>query len=210
MNEDSSINGTTNRRCPDQRKESLDSTNDVHVVDPDKDIFLGRSEQWRWRGKICMLSIPRDLFWPLDLSTEWRRHLIWSKKNDGRVLLDIVTSRFSSTLTFLSLLFSAEVGTYFSTSGLVAEIRASLRQGPGIENMLTYTSGVVLIASIIVTASAILANYIALLLFKSVDPANASTILRSDVGAYSAQLPSRLTVMSVYLFVTWLGTYYVW
>jgi hypothetical protein len=129
---------------------------------------------------------------------------LWSKKNDGRVLLELVTSRFTSTLTLLSLLFSAEVGTYFSPSGLVTDVRASLKQGPGEDNMLTYMTGSVLIASIIITASAILANYSALLLFKSVDPANASVILRSDVGVYSAQLPSRLTVVSIYLFVFWL------
>jgi len=208
--------GFKNKRRFQQRRDEagagqfdLPSASSRFAVRPNEDIFYhekgGRSELWRWREKLFVLS-PQDLFWPLDLSTEWRRHLIWSKKDDGRILIEVVTSRFASTLTFLSLLFSAEVGTYFSPSGIATEVRASLRQGPGrAENRLTYAAGMVLIISIIVTASAILANYSALLLFKSVDPANASVVLRSDVGVYAAQLPSRLTVLSIYLFLSWLG-----
>lgn len=206
MSPESGIHGGTNNHPrQNQQTKKTDSTNDDYAVNPNTDIFTCRSEHWRWRATLGILS-PRDLFWPLDLSTEWRRHLLWSKKNDGQVLLDLVTNRFTSTLTLLSLLFSAEVGTYFSPSGLVTDVRASLKQGPGKDNMLTYMTGSVLIASIIITASAILANYSAFLLFKSVDPANASVILRSDVGVYSAQLPSRLTVVSIYLFVFWLCT----
>ena len=197
--------GTSKHQRQHQQSEKPNSTNDDFAVNPKTEIFACRSEHWRWRAALGILS-PRDLFWPLDLSTEWRRHLMWSKRDDGRVLLELVTGRFTSTLTLLSLLFSAEVGTYFSPNGLVTEVRASLKHGPGDDNMLTYMAGSVLIASIIVTASAILANYSALLLFKSVDPVNASVILRSDVGVYAAQLPSRLTVVSIYLFVFWLCT----
>jgi len=178
------------------------------VVNPD-DIFLNaesRSEFWRWKQK-CLLLSPQDLFWPLDLSTEWRRHLIWSKKDNGKALLEVVTSRFASTLTFLSLLFSAEVGTYFSPSGIVTDIRQSLKEGPSSENQLQYCTGIVLMISIIITASAILANFSALLHFKSVDPENACVILRSDVGVYAAQLPSRLTVLSIYVFLSMIGKF---
>jgi len=176
------------------------------VVDPDLILNAERSELWRFFARFRVLT-AWDLFFPLDLSTLWRRHLIWSKKDDAKVLLDIVTSRYATTLTFLSLLFSAEVATYFSPALIVTNVRATLRNGPSDEgnDRLQYCAGMMLMISIIVTASAILANYNAMMLFKTVSPENASVILRSDVGVYAAQLPSRLTVLSLYIFLTWIG-----
>jgi hypothetical protein len=50
-----------------------------------------------------------------------------------------------------------------------------------------------------------MANYSALGIFKSISKENAPTILRSSVGLYAAQLPSRLTFLAIYFFFAFLG-----
>lgn len=161
-----------------------------------------RSVYWRWWNQARLLT-PLDFFFSPDLTAIWRRHLVWSKKDGGK-LLEIVTARFATTNIFLSLLFSAEVGTYFSPSDIVTSVRQSLGQ-PNIDNALQFSTGITLILSIITTGSAILANYVALGVFKTLSNRNASTVLRSSIGLYAAQLPSRLTFLSVYLFFGFLG-----
>jgi len=44
---------------------------------------------------------------PLDLSSIFRRHLVWAK-GDGTELLRLVAARFTNTTVFISLLLSAE------------------------------------------------------------------------------------------------------
>lgn len=162
-----------------------------------------RGSFWRLWQQVILLS-PHDLIAPVDLRALWRRHLVWAK-NDERELLDIVTARFATTNIFLSLMCSAEVATYFSPSDIVTDVRQALRSGPENVDYLEYLAGIVLIISIIVTGSAILANYTAWGIFKALGKSNTPIVLRSSVGLYAAQLPSRLAFLSICLFFAFLG-----
>lgn len=174
------------------------------VVVPEEILTKKRSELWRLRQAWNLLATS-DLFFPVDLKSIWRHHLIYSKK-DGKQIIELVTARFATTLVVLSLLLSAEVGTYFSPSNITTSIRLALTNGPGFDR-LGYSTGIVLILSQLFTLAGIVANYAALVLFRSLSEENAAIVLRSHIGLYAAQLPSRLTVLSLYLFVAWLGTY---
>jgi hypothetical protein len=72
---------------------------------------------------------------------------------------------------------------------------------------LRYATGIVLIVSIILTGSAVLANYTALGVFRCLGHENAAMVLRSDIGLYAAQLPSRLTFLSIITFFAWNGMF---
>lgn len=162
---------------------------------------MQRSKLWRLIQTWRLLAFS-DIFYSTDLTALWRRHLVWSHK-DSKELLEIVTNRFASTQIFLSLLFAAEVGTYFSPSRIVTDVRDALRTGPNEGSPLEYATGIVLIISIILTGSAVLANYTAMGVFKCLSAENAATVLRSDVGLYAATLPSRLTFLAILTFFAW-------
>lgn len=166
-----------------------------------------RSTRWRLWEQFRLLRL-KDVFFSVELTSLWRRHLIWSHRepHQTKELLDIVTGRFASTQIFLSLLFAAEVGTYYSPSRLVTDVRNSLRTGP-YEAPLEYATGIMLIVSIILTGAAVLANYTAFGVFRCVGHENVALILRCDVGLYAATLPSRLTFASIVTFFIWNGTY---
>jgi hypothetical protein len=168
-------------------------------------LHISRSSTWRFLHKLRLLSLS-DLLYSTELTALWRRHLVWSHK-DGKELLEIVTGRFASTQIFLSLLFAAEVGTYFSPSRIVTDVRNALRTGPHVGKPLEYATGILLIISIILTGSAVLANYTALGVFRCLSRENAAIVLRSDVGLYAAQLPSRLTFLSIISFFAWNGMF---
>jgi hypothetical protein len=175
------------------------------TVKTEEILHMKRSSTWRFIHKLKVLSIS-DLFYSVDLTALWRRHVVWSHK-DGKDLLEIVTGRFATTQIFLSLLFAAEVGTYFSPSRIVTDVRNALRTGPYVGNPLRYATGIVLIVSIILTGSAVLANYTALGVFRCLGHENAAMVLRSDIGLYAAQLPSRLTFLSIITFFAWNGMF---
>lgn len=163
-----------------------------------------RSLSWRLINNVRLMS-PPDFLFSIDLSALWRHHLVWAKE-DGKELLDIVTGRFASSNVFLSLMFIAEVGTYFSPSGIGTTVRTALYGGPAANN-LEYSTGITLIISMIVTGTAILANFTAYGIIRSIDDVNAHLVLRSAMGLYAAQLPNRLTALSIYIFFAWLRTY---
>jgi len=175
------------------------------AVKTEEVLHANRSRAWRIWQKHMLLNWPVDLFYSSDLTALWRRHLVWSHKNH-RELLEITLNRFQSTQIFLSLLFAAEVGTYFSPSRIVTDVRNALRTGPYEGSALEYATGIMLILSIIITGAAVLANYTAFGVFRCVSQENAAVILRSDVGLYAATLPSRLTFASIITFFAWNGT----
>jgi hypothetical protein len=104
----------------------------------DKILRKDRSRAWRFAHKLFVLH-PFDAFFAVDLNALWRSHLVWAKK-DGNLLLELITARFATTNIFLSLLFSAEVGTYFSPSGICTQVRLALRQGPWRANKVEYAT----------------------------------------------------------------------
>jgi hypothetical protein len=114
-----------------------------------------------------------------------------------------VIARFASTTVFLSLLVSAEIGVLFSPSTIVEEVRKSL--GKNETNTLEFWTGIVLCVSIFFSLSALLANFTSWSIFVVLSQENAATILRSSIGLYSAQMPSRLVISSIYVFFVWVG-----
>ncbi|CAB9498938.1 expressed unknown protein [Seminavis robusta] len=133
----------------------------------------------------------------VDLSNEWRRHLVWSKKN-GDDLKALVTGRYTSTSVFLSLLFSTEMAVIYSPSRPADEIREALENKE--IHKVEFWAGLALCVSIFFSVSALVANFTAWSVFSSLSTENAPIVLRSNVGLYSAQLPSRLVVLALYLF----------
>ena len=155
--------------------------------------------------------------------------MVWAKK-DGGELLQIVTARFQSTAIVLSLLVSAEIGTFFSPSRIVTEVRTALRNDQ--KFTLEFWTGIVLIVSIFFSVAALIANFTAWSIFSGLSKENAAIVLRSSIGTsvslkcrnlttdalflslaflvlttglYAAQLPSRLVTATFYLFFAWTG-----
>jgi hypothetical protein len=136
----------------------------------------------------------------VDLFSIWRRHLVWAKR-DGDELRNTVIARFASTTVFLSLLVSAEIGVFFSPSSIVELVRKALTMNDN--HTLEFWTGITLCVSIFFSISGLLANFTSWSIFVVLSRENSATILRSSIGLYSAQLPSRLVIASIYLFFMW-------
>ena len=163
-----------------------------------------QSQPWR---KLFWTGLPENFvshLIPVDLTAKWRRHLVWAK-SDADKLLSVVTARFTSTTVFLTLLVSAELGTFFSPSRVVEEVRTALEQDEW--QALDFWIGIVLSLSIFFATAALFSNFTAWSIFIVVGAENAALILRSSMGLYAAQLPNRLVMVSIYLFFAWIGRY---
>ena len=154
---------------------------------------------------LSFYSLPQGLQYlvPLDLTAIWRRHLVWSKK-DGDDLLKIVVARYSSTTVFLSLLVSAEFGVFYSPSSVCERVRVALSED---QYSLEYWTGVILALAITVAIGALVANFTAWQIFLVISKQNSPIILRSSMGLYAAQLPSRLVIAAIYSLFTWVGKF---
>jgi len=141
----------------------------------------------------------------VDLTSRYRRHLVWAKQRNGEKLLSIVIARYQYTTVFCSLLVTADLGVFFSPSNVVEEVRVALKAG---DVNLHFMTGVVLSLSIVLSLSALIANFTAWSVFVVLSSENAGTILRSSLGLYSAQLPSLLVVVSIYVFFLWVAMFW--
>ena len=162
-------------------------------------------KQSHWWRKLFWNGLPADWtghFVPVDLTGKWRRHMVWAKTADSKQLMQVVTARFTSTTVFLTLLVSAELGTFFSPSRPVEEVRTALEQDA--YDTLDFWVGIALSVSIFCAVAALFANFTAWSIFIVLSPENAALILRSSVGLYAAQLPSRLVIASIYSFFAWI------
>jgi hypothetical protein len=129
--------------------------------------------------------------------------ILYSHSHIIHTLFQQVIARFASTTVFLSLLVSAEIGVFFSPSSIVEDVRKALEKNAS--NSLEFWTGLVLSVSILGSISALLANFTSWSIFVVLSQENSATILRSSIGLYSAQMPSRLVVLSIYLFFVWVG-----
>jgi hypothetical protein len=156
----------------------------------------------RWRP--FWIGIPAsvlDHFVSVELSTLWRRHLIWSKPA-GRALREVLTQRFASTTVFLSLILGTEIRVLFSPATPADDVRLALKAS---EYSLEYFTGVVLCLSIFFSIAALIANFTAWGIYTVIGDENLKLIARSSIGIYGAQLPNRLVVGVIYLFYLWVG-----
>lgn len=113
-----------------------------------------------------------------------------------------MTQRFATNMVFMSLLLSSEVAVLFSPSTPADVMRERLKN----EEYGTYDfwAGALLCISIFVTLSSLVATFTAWAIVSSLGDHNAHCVLRSSVGLYTAQLPSRLIVTALYLFLSWM------
>jgi hypothetical protein len=124
---------------------------------------------WFWYG---LHGSPWEHMVSIDLGLLWRRHLVWAK-SDGDQLRNIVTSRFANTIVFLTLLVSAEIGTLFSPSQVVEDVRVALQNNA--YSSLQFWTGIVLCISIYYSIGALLANFTAWSIFVVVRTARRQT-----------------------------------
>jgi hypothetical protein len=161
----------------------------------------------RWR--LFWIGIPGnvlDHFISAELSSLWRRHLIWSKPA-GRPLREALTQRFASTTVFLSLILGTEIRVLFSPSRPADDVRNALQAK---NYSLEYWTGIALALSIFFSIAALIANFTAWGIFTVIGDENLKLVARSSIGLYGAQLPNRLVMCVIYLFYLWVSLEGCW
>lgn len=147
-----------------------------------------------------------ERFISVDMTATYRRHLCWAK-SDGDELLRVVNGRFTTTITFMSLMLSTEFATFFSPSAIVEGVRQALKDNR--IGSVDYWAGMALTSAILLTLVALVANFNAWAIFNAVSKENAAIILRSSIGLHTAQLPARLALFSTYIFCVWVCKYFL-
>lgn len=146
------------------------------------------------------LPKPQEHFISVDNFPIWRQHVAWSRTN-GVELRDHTTQRFAVNMVFMSLLLGSEVGVLFSPSKPADVMREHLFNAA--YEYYDFWAGLVLCGCIPLTLSTLVATFTAWAVVSVVSDRNSHVFLRSSVGLYAAQLPSRLIVCSIYLFLLW-------
>lgn len=145
-----------------------------------------------------------DHFLSVELSSAWRRHLIWSKPA-GKSLREALTQRFASTTVFVSLILGTEIRTLFSPSKPADDVRVALKAQ---DYSLEYVTGVALCLSVFFSIAALIANFSAWGIFTVIGDENLKLVARSSIGLYGAQLPNRLVVGVIYMFYLWVALFW--
>jgi len=142
----------------------------------------------------------REYWITVDHSSLWKRHVCWAL-TDGADLRGYLTSRFASSMVFMSLLMGAELSVLFNSAGITTDIRESLKS----EEVFTlkFWIGIGLVVSIIFSLFSLIATYTAWGMVSAVSNENAHCVLRSSIGLYVTELPSRFIVASIYSFLVW-------
>jgi hypothetical protein len=130
----------------------------------------------------------------------WRRHLAWAI-DDGKDLRDYITQRYASSMVFMSLLLSTELGILFNSAGVTTIVRQSLRQQA--HHTVAFWAGIAIIISAIFTLLSLISTFTAWTMVSAISDVNAHCILRSSIGQYAAELPGRYIVGSIYSFLIW-------
>lgn len=147
---------------------------------------------------------PLDVFISIDNFRIWRRHLAWSTSN-GKQLRDHMTQRFASNMVFMSLLLSAEVGVLFSPSSPAEQMRQRLKES--LYDTYDFWAGIVLCTAIFFTLCTLVATFTAWAVISVLSENNAHCVIRSSIGIYAIQLPSRVIVLSIYTFFLWMAIF---
>ena len=144
---------------------------------------------------------PHEYIITVDMKTIWRRHLAWSK-HDGGELRTYMTQRFASNMMMMSLLLSAELGVLFNSSLITTTMREKMMEQD--HSDLKFYIGLLITTSVFLTLACLLSTFVAWSMVSAVSSANAHAMLRSSIGQYVSQLPSRLLVSSIYCFILWM------
>ena len=156
--------------------------------------------QGTWLSLMGLLH-PSEFLVPVDQTTLWRRHIAWAKPN-GKDIRDYTTQRFSSNMVFLSLLLGSQMSTLFNSAKFSTDIRYALRDEQ--YGDLKFLIGCVMVLGACVTAIGLIATFTAWSMISAISDSNAHSVLRSSMGQYVTNLPSRFVVAALYLFLTML------
>lgn len=141
----------------------------------------------------------------VELSDLWRLHLVYAKK-DGKELITLVTSRFATLTTMLTLLVGSQVGTLFSPSRPTETVRTALETRD--VGTVEFWAGFSLCLGILSSILSLVVVLTARALFVAIAPENAHIVLRTSVCLYAATLPVRMALISVYIFILWLNIFF--
>lgn len=161
------------------------------------------SSQHVWVSLLGLLN-PIEYFVTVDHFSVWRRHLAWAK-NDGGELRKCLTERFASSMVLLSLFLGAELSVLFNGSQSATLMRMHMRRQDYSE--ISFWIGDVIFLSVFLTLSAILSTFTAWGMVSSISDCNMHCLLRSSIGQYVTQLPSRLLVTALISFFLWVVLY---
>lgn len=140
---------------------------------------------------------PIEYVITVDHRSIWRRHLAWAKTSPGE-LRSHLTQRFSANMTFMALMLSSELMILFNSSHDTTEMRSAMADFRYHESK--FWIGLFIFISAFLTLFTLLTSFTAWGILGAISDANAVCILRSSIGQYAAQLPSRLLVSSLYTF----------
>lgn len=149
------------------------------------------------------LRLPNcfEYFISVDHHAIWRRHLAWSKL-DGNQLRDYMTQRYASNMVFMSLLLSAEIAVLFSPSEVTEKMRKRLVNGD--YQTYDFWAGIVLCFSLFIVLACLVCTFTSWAMVSAINNTNAHAVLRSSIGLFATQLPSRIIVLAFYSFFLWL------
>ena len=188
-----SINGnsySSSRKKPNplkQRTSSIDTRKDYSYV----------STWWSLRDLIK----TREWFITVNNFPIWRRHLAWAMEN-GADLRNYMTSRYASSMVFLSLLLAAELNILFDSAAITTDIRQAMKNQAHFK--LQFWIGLMILVSILLTLLSLITTYTAWGIVSAISDENAHCILRSSIGQYVGELPHRFIVASIYAFLFWI------
>jgi hypothetical protein len=168
-------------------------------ADPRRDASLRT-----WASVLGLLKF-REYLVTVDHFSIWRRHMAWAI-SDGKELRDHICQRYASSMVFMSLLLSAELGVLFNSAGVTTEMRHALMQTD--HTLMSFWAGIVIIISAILTLLSLISTFTAWAIASAVHPCNAHCIFRSSIGQYAAELPGRFIVCSIYSFLVWLSLFF--
>jgi hypothetical protein len=162
---DGSYRSTSSKPLPlKQRTSSVDNRKDFNV------------QTW-W--SLQDLIKAREYFVTVDNFSIWRRHLSWALE-DGGDLRSYLTSRFASSMVFMSLLLGAELGVLFNSAAITTGIRLALKNQEHFT--LRFWTGMMIVISIICTLFSLITTFTAWGMVSAVSNENAHCILRSSVS----------------------------
>jgi hypothetical protein len=121
---------------------------------------------------------------------------------NGGDLRNYMTSRYASSMVFLSLLLAAELNVLFDSAPITTKIRQALQEQAHFK--LQFWIGLTILISIILTLLSLIITYTAWGMVSAISDENAHCILRSSIGQYVGELPHRFLVASIYSFLLWI------
>lgn len=163
-------------------------------VDPRRDFSTQT-----WTSLLGLLKF-REYLVTVDHFSIWRRHLAWGM-GSGEDLRDHISKRYSTSMVFMSLLLGTELNVLFTSAEITTEVRNALVNQD--QFTIPFWIGILIILSAILTLLSLISTFTAWGMVSAIHKENAYCVLRSSIGQYAAELPGRLIVSSIYVFLCW-------